>query len=160
MSQKKSPGSKSSRARTSVSWAAAPSSGHCWPRTSLTNLGSWSIRSSWAEGSASSRREAIRRRWSSWIRRRSPRAFSISPASRHRAEAKSTEGGPGRSGQLLKLSPRRCRVLQPSCRGGAMLLRLAGSTSSSPGTLSSEVHPSMADTEVASHLSWVASCMQ
>jgi dihydrofolate reductase len=41
---------------------------------------------------------AIRRRWSSWTRRRSARAWSISPTSWHRAEAQSTEGGPGRSG--------------------------------------------------------------
>src|SRR5215211_4771841 len=70
MSRRRSPTSSVSRARSSRYWAAAPLCGCCLERASSTSSGSWSIRSSWAEGSASSRTEVVGRRWSSWTRRR------------------------------------------------------------------------------------------
>jgi dihydrofolate reductase len=49
---------------------------------------SWSIPSWWGAGSVCLRTGEIRRLCSSWTRRRSARAFSISPTSRRKAEAK------------------------------------------------------------------------
>src|SRR5215210_1079721 len=86
MSPKRSPSSSSCRARTFRSPAVAPSSGRCCKMTSSTSSGSWSIRSSWAAGSACLRTGAIRRRWSSWIQRPSARASSISPINQCRTK--------------------------------------------------------------------------